>query len=232
MDWMKVELNVKIGLVSCFAIGYRFTDDYDASDEWTNRFKKFKQEARARVYRTAVYGAVNLMKIAVPVLMNNLGIDESRTTFIPALSSSETVASERGVLSVMTSACAKAANVDYVRNAITKETHHPLHRSGNAEKRREILDEANYKSVRIEAETILIFDDFITRGETLSHIAQAIHKANSKVRVYGVCLGKNESRSYLEQQYGIEISNDRIPTKWDDLWKQGEELYRCKQRKD
>ena len=164
--------------------------------------------------------------------MNNLGIDESRTTFIPALSSSETVASERGFLSVMTSACAKAANVDYVRNAITKETHHPLHRSGNAEKRREILDEANYKSVRIEAETILIFDDFITRGETLSHIAQAIHKANSKVRVYGVCLGKNESRSYLEQQYGIEISNDRIPTKWDDLWKQGEELYRRKQRKD
>ena len=45
-------------------------------------------------------------------------------------------------------------------------------------------------------------------------------------------LGKNESRSYLEQQYGIEISNDRIPTKWDDLWKQGEELYRRKQRKD
>ena len=72
----------------------------------------------------------------------------------------------------------------------------------------------------------------IQAGETLSRIAQAIHKTSSGVRVYGVCLGKNESRSYLEQQQGIEISNDRIPEKWDDLWKQGEELYRRIQRKD
>lgn len=227
MDWKKISLDVNIGLVGSFVIGYRFTDDYDASDEWTNRFRRFKQKRKA-----AVYGAVNLMKTAVPILMNNLGIDESRTTFIPALSSSEPVASEKGVLSVMARVCAKSANANFVGNAITKKVHHPLHFSGKKDERREILDEANYKSVRIKTETILIFDDFITRGETLSHIAQAIHKTSSGVRVYGVCLGKNESRSYLKQQYGIEISNDFIPKKWDDLWKQGEELYRRKRRKD
>jgi len=82
MDWRKISLDVNIGLVGSFVIGYRFTDDYDASDEWTNRFKRFKQKRKL-----AVYGAVNLMKTAVPILMNNLGIDESRATFIPALSS-------------------------------------------------------------------------------------------------------------------------------------------------
>ena len=227
MDWRKISLDVNIGLVGSFVIGYRFTDDYDASDEWTNRFERFKQKRKL-----AVYGAVNLMKTAVPILMNNLGIDESKATFIPALSSSETVASEKGVLSVMARVCAKSANANFVGNAITKKPHHPLHLCGNAERRREILDEANYKSVRIETEAVLIFDDFITRGETLSRIARAIHKTNRGVSVYAVCLGKNESRSYLKQQYGIEISNDLIPKKWDDLWKQGEELYSRKQRKD
>ena len=223
MDWMKVRPDVGIGLTSCFAIGYRFIDD--VHDNWTKRFNKFKAKEQA-----AICATVTLMKSTVPLLVKCLELDESKTVFMPALSSSETVAPEKGILSVMTSVCAKAANVDFVRNAITKETHHPLHRSGNADKRRKILDEADYKSGRIKAENILIFDDFITRGETLSHIAQAIHKANSGVRVYGVGLGKNERRSYLEQ-YGFEISNNRIPEKWDDLWKQGEKQYRLKQRK-
>lgn len=230
MDWMKVGLDVNTGLVSSFVIGYRFTDDNEGNDKWTNRFKKFKRETKAMVYGAAVYGAFNLMKIAVPALMNHLELDESRTTFIPALSSSETVTSERGVLSVMARVCAKSANANFIGNAITKKTHHPLHLSGNAERRREILDEADYKSGRIKAENILIFDDFITRGETLSHIARAIHKANSGVRVYGVGLGKNERRSYL-RQYGFEISNDRIPEQWDDFWEEGEKQYRRKQRK-
>lgn len=216
MNWRKISLDVNFGLMGSFVIGYRFTDDYDASDEWTKRFKRFKQEKKKMIYREATYGAINLMKIAVQVLMNDLELDESRTTFIPALSSSETVASEKGVLSVMARVCAKSANANFVGNAITKKVHHPLHLSGKADKRRKILDEADYKSGRIKTKNILIFDDFITRGDTLSHIAQAIHKTNSGVRVYGVGLGKNERRSYLSQ-YGFEISNDRIPEKWDDL---------------
>lgn len=225
MDWMKIRPNVDTGLTSCFAIGYRFTDDIH--DYWTKRFNKFKKEGGA-----AIYAAVTLMKTTVPLLVKYLELDESKTVFIPALSSDETVASETGILSVMARVCAKSANANFVRNAITKKAHHPLHLYRNAERRREILDEADYKSVRIEAENILIFDDFITRGETLSHIARAIHKTNSGVRVYGVALGKNESRSYYLERYSIEISNDRIPKKWDDFWKQGEELYRRKQRKD
>lgn len=221
---MKIRPDVDTGLESCFAIGYRFTDDAD--DNWTKRFNRFKAKQQP-----AIYAAVTLIKTMVPLLVEYLELDESKTVFIPALSSSETVASEMGILSVMALACAKSSNANFAGNTITKKAHHPLHLSGNAERRREILDEADYKSVTIRDENILIFDDFITRGDTLSHIARAIHKANCGIRVYGVGLAKNERRSYL-RQYGLEISNNHIPEKWDELWVQGEKLYRRKQGED
>ena len=224
---MKVRLDVNTGLVNSFAIAYKFTDNYDAREQWTNRFKRFKQKEKS-----TLYGAANLMKTAAPLLVNYLGLDKSKTVFIPALSSSETVALEEGFLSIMARGCAKVANVGFVQDAITKKAHSPLHFYGNKDERREILGEANYKSVRIKAENILIFDDFITRGETLSHIARAIHKANTGIRVYGVCLGKNESRIYQRERFNKEISNDRVPKEWDALWEQGEKQYRRGQRKD
>lgn len=48
MDWRKISLDLDIGLAGSFVIGYRFTNDYDASDEWTDRFKRFKQERHFR----------------------------------------------------------------------------------------------------------------------------------------------------------------------------------------
>ena len=129
-------------------------------------------------------------------------------------------------MSVIARACAKTTSVKFVPDAITKKPHAPLRSSGTADNRNKILDEADYKSHRIEAKNILVFDDFITRGATLSHIAQAIHKTNGEVRVYGVGLGKNERRSYQMEHFGVEISNNHIPKEWDELWQQGEKLYR------
>jgi predicted amidophosphoribosyltransferase len=163
-----------------------------------------------------------LVTTAVPILVKRLELDPSRTVFVPALSSSETIASEGEVLPVMARACAEAAGTAFVPNAITKKAHQPLHNVYNAEKRREILDGAEYRSRRIKAQSILIFDDFITRGDTLSHIAQAIHEANQGITVYGVGLGKTERRSYYRERFDVKISNDHVPAKWADLWGEGE----------
>jgi len=215
-SWMAFKrLDVNAGLSGSFVIGYRFTDD--GADNWTARFNRFKAKNQA-----AIRGGINLMRTAVPHLLKHLGLDASRTVFMPALSSSETVASDKGVMSVMTRLCAEAANTGFVLDAITKRAHVPLHNSYNADRRREILDGAVYKSEKIRGQTILIFDDFITRGDTLSHIAQAIHEANRGVSVYGIGLGKTERRSYHRERFGIEISNDHIPEKWEILWKEGE----------
>ena len=65
----------------------------------------------------------------------------------------------------------------------------------------------------------------------MSHIAQAIHDKNPNMCVYGIALGKTERREFHKNWYGIEISNDHIPRKWETLWKQGEELYRSKPKR-
>ena len=218
-DWMQFEyLDENLGLTSAYTIGYRFTDD--STDPWTTRFNKFKAKKPA-----ALCGGFKMMQVAVPHLIRKLQLESSRTVLVPALSSSETVASENGILSYVTRLCAKAATVGFSPDAITKKAHRPLHNFRNAESRRELLDNADYKSTKIQTENVLIIDDFITRGGTLSHIAQAIHNTNRNVRVYGVGLCKTERRSYQKSHFNIEISNDHVPTNWETLWKEGEEYY-------
>lgn len=214
--WMAFRyLDVNAGLAGSYTIGYRLTDD--GADDWTARFNRFKAKNQG-----AFRGGVNLMKTAVPILLKQLGLNASRTVFVPALSSSETVASEKGILSAMTRLCAEAAKTGFVLDTITKKPHKPLHDVYDAGRRREILDEAEYKSGRIKTENIFVFDDFITRGDTLSHVAQAIHEANQGVSVYGIGLGKTERRSYHRDRFSAEISNDHVPTEWETLWEKGE----------
>ena len=131
-DWMELtNLNVQEGLTNSFTIGYRFTDD--RTDKWTARFNRFKFENSTR--SAAIFGAMYLMKVAVPILVDSLALKYSKTVLVPALSSSETIASKNGVISVMTRLCAKEANMNFVRDAITKKEHTPLHRFSKSETR-------------------------------------------------------------------------------------------------
>ena len=214
--WMAFEnLDQGYGLTRAFTIGYRFTDD--SSDEWTKRFNRFKAKRRP-----ALRGGAAVMRKAVPRLVEHLGLDASKSVFIPALSSGETVASKEGVLWHMTRFCAHCADVRFVGDAITKKAHKPLHLYSNAERRRKILDGADFGSKRLKAKNFLVFDDFITRGDTLSHIAQAILGANPGANVYGIGLSKTERCSYHRKTFGVELSNDHVPTLWVKLWDKGE----------
>lgn len=213
--WMAhSRLDEHTGLTCAFTIGYRITDDF--SDQWTTRFNHFKQKQRR-----ALLGGTKVMSHAVPKLVSGLGLNPSKTMFVPALSSAETVASENGVLWQMTHVCAQAACAGFVGNALRKNSHESLHNVSSASRRREILDAAEFKSEGIGAEYVLIFDDFITRGSTMSHIAQAILSSNPACSIYGVALGKMERRNYW-QKFGVEISNDHIPEEWTRQWEAGE----------
>ena len=75
---------------------------------------------------------------------------------------------------------------------------------------------------RIRAKHFLVFDDFITRGDTLSHIAQAILDANPRANVYGIGLSKTERLSYHRERFGVELSNDHVPKRWVKAWNEGE----------
>lgn len=212
--WMAFRyLDENAGLTHSFTIGYRITDNN--AEYWTARFNRFKAKDRG-----AIVGGVTMMKEAVPQLVRGLGLDVSRTTFVPALSSSETVASKKGLLPVLARRCAEATGADFVHDAITKQAHQPIHGIYDAAVRGAVLDNAEYKASNIDAHNILVFDDFITRGDTLSHIAQSILESNAGTRVYGVALGKAERLSW-----DPNVSNAHVPQEWDTLWEQGEQRY-------
>lgn len=209
--WMSFDkLDEGDGLTRAFTIGYRLTDDRD--DPWTARFNAFKDKER-----TALRGAAAMMRDAVPVLVRGLGLEISKTVFIPALSSGETVASPSGVLWRLTQHCAKYAAVEFSGDRITKKAHEKLHTYSDATRRRAVLAAADFRSKEVHAENVLILDDFITRGTTMSHIAGAILKRNRGLRIFAVALGKTERRSYW-RGFGKEISNEHVSPQWGRSW--------------
>lgn len=214
--WMAFdELSEDDGVTRAFTIGYRLTDDRE--DPWTARFNAFKEKERA-----ALRGGAAMMRDAVPCLVGglvgDLGLDTSKTVFVPALSSRETVASPRGVLWRLTQFCADCAAVGFAGDRITKKAHERLHMHTDAARRRAILAAADFRSKQIHADNVLILDDFITGGSTMSHLAAAILKRNPGLRIFAVALGKTERHRYWHERFGLDISNEHVPPQWERSW--------------
>ena len=211
--WMAFDrLSENKGLTRAFTIAYRLTDE--PTDPWTARFNAFKKQERA-----ALRSAAALMRDAVPVLVKALEFKAETTVFVPALRSGETVAQPVGVLWQLTNYAATCAGVGFTGDSITKKPHASLHSQPDVASRRTVLAVAEFKSKQIQADTVMIFDDLITSGATMSHIAGAILKRNPKARVFAVALGKAERREYQKSMHGVEISNAHVPHQWERSWR-------------
>lgn len=215
-DWMEfLRLDDGDGITGAFTIAYKITDD--GSELWTHRFNRFKNKDKE-----ALAGAVYTFARAVPPLVKKLGIDPVSTLFIPALSSGETSASEKGFIPILTKITADQAGAKYDVSVLKKNAHAPIHNFYSAASRSQELEKANYSATTLVGiETAMVFDDLITRGGTLSRIAKAILAKNAQVKIYGVALGKTERRAY----WG-ELTNQHVSAEWDAHWQTGETRYR------
>ena len=210
--WMRFSrLDVCTGLDASFTIAYRFIDD--PAEEWTMRFNRFKNNQPG-----AVYHARRLMAQAVPDLVRRLEIEPDHTAFVPCIASSEMNASPTGAVGSIARHCAEEAGVRFIGDAVTKKAHRRLSDLGTAEERQRTLANAGYSATRIAARNILLFDDFITQGATLSAVASIIRRTNkAHARIFGVALGKNERVAYLKG-HGREASNDHVRLEWLKQW--------------
>lgn len=215
-DWMAFSrLDDGDGITGAFTLAYKITDD--SSELWTSRFNRFKNKDKE-----ALAGAVYTFARAVPLLVQKLGLDPASTLFIPALSSAETIASEKSFIPILTKITASQAQANYDASVLTKSVHAPIHNFYSAASRSQELEKANYSATSLVGiNTVMVFDDLITRGGTLSRIAKAILAKNAQVKIYGVALGKTERRSY----WG-ELSNQHVSDAWDAHWQTGETRYR------
>jgi hypothetical protein len=214
--WMAYNyLDEFAGMDQAFTLAYRITDD--SGELWTARFNRFKAKDKE-----ALVGGGQIFVSTLPALMQAIGANPVDSIFIPALSSTETVCTEKGCVSTLAKWSAEATGALYAPGILMKQVHRPIHAIYDAGSRGAELDKAAYVAARVDRSTVFIFDDLITRGGTLSRIAQAVRLANPGVgRVYGVALGKTERRAY----WGT-LSNDHVPQERDRQWKFGEQRYR------
>ena len=206
-------LTVSTGLAYSYTIAYRMKDN--TAEKWTDRINRFKNKDNK-----AEWGAATIFYDAVPELVKYLGIEPKRTAFIPALSSGETTADPKRAVPWIAKECARVCGTQYYDASLSKNTHQKIHSIYDADARSAELDKANYQSSKIDADHIFVFDDIITRGDTLSHIALAVLAKNPKCKVYGIALAKSESIAYCPNP-----ENDHVRGKWDSLWLQGEQEH-------
>ncbi|TNC74356.1 phosphoribosyltransferase [Rubellimicrobium roseum] len=199
-----------VGLRGAFTLAYKITDD--RSDRWTRRFIRFKDKDNA-----ALSGAAETCAVAFPELITALDLDPKTTIIVPAISSREVAATPDSYVSRLAKVAADAAGLRFTTEAIRKQPHQPIHKIYNAADRSAALDAASYVAAPIDARIVFVVDDFITRGGTMSRIAQALIHANPGIQVGGVALGKTARRAY----WG-DLTNDHVPQRWDSLWQSGE----------
>lgn len=209
-DWMEFpRLSVNTGLDRTFTLAYKLTDK--PQEIWSERFSRFKVADRK-----ASVGAARLFYDAFPPMFASLGLRPRDCVFVSVLSSSETRADPNRAIPFIAAELAKLVDAREAIDALTKQRHGKIHLQP-ANGRDAELAKAQYVSGRLPVRNVFVFDDFVTRGSTLSKVAEAVHAANPGSTVYGVALAKNERVSYC---YTNE--NDHVPARWNKIWTDGE----------
>lgn len=215
--WMSLaHLDDGEGLDGAYVIAFKVTDD--GGEKWSARMNRFKAKDRE-----TLYGFAACLKYRLPPLLGALGIDVDRTVLVPAISSRDTVAQPGAFLSLLTQLLADRTGARFEREAVRKQPHQPIHGIYNASGRTAELDKANYTAASMPGvRHVVILDDFITRGGTLSRMAKALKDANPRITVQGVALGKTERRGF----WGAALTNEHVEDRWEELWLRGERKYR------
>lgn len=207
------ELTYCDGLAAAYTLGYRLEDTPE--DPWTQRFTAFKFDEGP----ASVAGASNLMEAAAQLLVNGLGRDTGRVAFVSAMRSGETRAAENGALSQIARRCADATGCQFVPGILSKKPHLPTGRGRlDPEFRMLLVEHAEYRAEPLDADIVIIVDDLVATGKTLSMAATAIVERNPGVTVYGFALAKTGWRNLVQLWHGEDASNEHIPDAWGLLW--------------
>lgn len=158
------------------------------------------------------------MAAAIPDLLAALRWDGKDVTFTPAVRSGETRALASGALSTLGRHCAVQCDGQFLPHLLSKQPHESLHfPPKTVPERINILEAAAFTSTAVTTSRIIVVDDLITSGLTLSYSAKAIKDQNPWVSVYGLALGKHEYLHNLGED-DQDHPNSHIPVVWDELW--------------
>ena len=194
-----------------FTIGYRLLDDQ--GECWSRRFLGAKDG-----FKPSLDAARAVLSAAIPQLISGYRWDGRDLTFTPAVRSRERIPSPTGPLSILAQHCATQSGGQFAPQLLNKDPHESLHRPPKSvPDRSAILEAANFSAGNVSTPRVIIVDDLITSGLTLSYSAMAMKARNPGIRVYGLALGKHEYLHNLADDLK-ESPNRHIPAEWDQLW--------------
>jgi len=194
--------------VPILALGFRITDQ--SQEKWTERFNAFKFGWGSRG-KKAVRGACAVMPAAAAALRL-----EGPVALICAISSSQEALRAGCQLARLGAALGESLGWQWLPDVLSKRKHRSLAKLKFGTDRDSEVEGA-YRADSIIARTVVILDDFATRGSTIGDAARAVREAGDGKHVIGLVLGKNESAEYAKSM-NVEINNDHIPQALDDLW--------------
>ncbi|MCY3615321.1 MAG: phosphoribosyltransferase [Bacteroidetes bacterium] len=211
-DWWLYQ-NIGDRLDSIYCFGYRIGTSMD--DEWTVRINNFKQGRERDIKK-----AIRTLRTASPSLFERIGINPETTTVIPVLGSQETSANSRSKISRLAKAIADGADAKFTLHCLSKNKHDPLHLQTDRYARDQALNKANHQALEFDhhCENVIIVDDIVTRGKTMSAVANAIHRSNPLVEIFGFALGRHVRRDYLPVSF--DEANAEIPDELAEIWDQ------------
>lgn len=204
--WLCPQDTMRGHLEGVFCFGYRigWTDD-----KWTVRINQFKTGKPLATIRKAEA----TLRTAAPSLFQRIDIDPGDTVVIPALNSKQTAGSADSKNSRLAKAIANGAEAKFVFDCLQKNKHKPLHRQPDADARDQVLNDANYRASVLNCTNILIVDDIVTRGATMSYIAAAIRQSNPSAQIFGFALGRHVRPENFPLQ-----ANAKIPHELAEIW--------------
>ena len=189
-----------------FAIAWRFTDL--GGEAWTHRMSEFKNGSPS-----AIRGAIRVVSLALK------GIDwrGRKIGLTAAISSKRRSLRPDCPLALLGEGVAAQTGLPWLPKILKKKVRRYLHGFGNAERRPEEVN-GKYRCLAVDGlTTLIVLDDFVTRGDTMSDIARAIRASNDQIQVFGLALGKSETWGYANLR-GHSLNNHDIPDAWGRVW--------------
>lgn len=191
-----------------YAMGFRILD---VADDWTQRFNTFKF-GQGAAGEAAVRGACAVMSQACGSMVVG-----SSVAVVAAIASGDEQLNPRSPVGRLASAIAESRNWRWLPGALSKRRHESRHNMHANALVRDAVVEGAYRCTYMTESTIVVVDDFATRGATISDIGRAVRAVCPHAQMVGVVLGKNERVSWG----GAEVNNAHIPEAYERLWREG-----------
>jgi hypothetical protein len=194
-------------LIGVYTLAWRLTDE--KSEPWTHRINEFKARSA-----DAVAGACDIL----PMALKSMNYDTAPTIVTAAIPSAESSLPADSPLSELGAVVAHTLGSLWMPELLSKKPHQSLHLQQSATSRQAEV-EGKYSARALKgAPFVMILDDMVTRGSTMSDAARAIVSTTpATAKVCGLALGRTTTRRY-SQEHGYDVNNDHLPQSWIQRW--------------